>query len=86
MQAAFLDCEPTARAAHFPRRDVLDGKHGHYSVQAATNYLRVGRVVLAHFDLHTPAKYAKRCTRAAGAAVQRCAATAGFLLCCCAQG
>ena len=59
MQAEFLDFEPTNRAAHFPRRDILGGKHGHYSAHAATNYRRVGRVVLGHFDLHTAAKYAR---------------------------
>ena len=66
MQAAFLDCEPTVRAANFPTRDVLGGKHGHYSAQAATNYRRVGRVALEPCDLHTAAK---RCTQTAGAAV-----------------
>ena len=56
------------------KRDVLGGKHGHYSAQAGTNYTRTalmstvvfGRVALEPCDLHTAAK---RCTRADGAAV-----------------
>ena len=33
IEGEFLDCEPTVRAAHFPRRDVLGGKHGHYMLR-----------------------------------------------------
>ena len=80
IQGEFLDCEPTVRVAHFPRRDVLSGKHGHYMLrkQLTTVVSVVSRLNPPTFCIRQQSMHT-RCRPAAGAAL-RSNSRASFVL------